>query len=344
MATLARRDENVRIPAAVRNQAARANALVNGQGVQPEPQPEPQPQPQPEPQAQMPQDGQQPLTATPVATATPEPAQTPSQPQRERTPEEWQHAFNSVNERYRSQVRINNDLQEQVRQLTQQVSELQTKRSPDLQASRIITPAEEQEWGTEMLTVVGKKAKEEVLPEIEKIRSEVESLKSQVSTTARTAELSAREQMFARLDAELPQWRALNNNEKFIAWLDLPDGLSDAIRQNVLDEAVSRNDAAKVLRVFKGFLAEEAATAPRPQPVPASAPAQTDPLAKFAAPGRVRTAAANNAPAEKPIYTTAQISQFYVDVRQGKYKGREAEKDALERDMFSAQAEGRVVP
>ena len=300
MSTIARRDESVRIPPAVRANAARAEALIKGEAPPP---PQAQPEPQSEPQAltaqqaQVPQDGQPALTATPVAPPAPEAPPEAPQP-RQRTNEEWEHAFNSVNERYRSQVRVNNDLQNQIAQLTQQVSQLQNARSPDLQPSRLITPEEEHEWGGEMLTVVGKKAKEEVLPEIEKLRGEIDALKGQVTTTARTAELSAREQMFAQLDAQLPQWRVLNNNPKFIAWLDLPDGLSDAIRQTLLDEAVGRNDAAKVLRIFNGFLAEEAALAPRPQPTPA--PKQADPLAKFAAPGRARTAAATNAPAEKP--------------------------------------------
>lgn len=341
---LPKRDENVRIPAAVRAAAARANALVEGNG--PEAQEaaaaaadvaaaEAQ-------QVQSPQDGQPALTATPVADPPAEPVQTPSEPRRERTQQEWEHAFNSVNERYRSQVRVNNELQAQIAALTQQVTQLQNAKSPDLNAAKLITPEEAEQWGGELLDVVGKRAKEALLPEIEQLRNEVASMKGSVeSTTARVA-MTVREQMFADMDRQLPQWRVLNNDPKFMQWLDLPDGLSDAIRQSLLDEAVSRNDAAKALRIFKGFLAEEAATAPRQQPVPAQA--QVDPLTKFAAPGRARTAAANNAPAEKPTYTAQQLSQFYVDVRQGKYRGREVEKDALERDMFAAQREGRVIP
>lgn len=340
---LPKRDDNVRIPAAVRAQAARANALVEGNN------PEAQAaaaaaeaEAAAQAQTQDAQDGQPALTATPVAEPPAEPAQTPSEPRRERTQQEWEHAFNSVNERYRSQVRVNNELQAQIAALTQQVTQLQNARSPDLNAAKLVTPEEAEQWGGELLDVVGKRAKEALLPEIEALRNEVASMKGSVESTNTRVAMTAREQMFADMDRQLPQWRALNNDPKFIQWLDLPDGLSDAIRQGLLDEAVSRNDAAKALRIFKGFLAEEAATAPRQQPAPA--PAQVDPLTKFAAPGRARTAAANNAPAEKPTFTAQEISQFYVQVRQGKYRNNEAEKNRIEQAIFDAQRDGRVIP
>jgi hypothetical protein len=337
MATLTKRDESVRIPPAVRAAAARANALVEA-GNAPQEQ-EQAAQPEEQPQEQTPQDGQPPLTATTPAQPPQEAAQPPQEAPRQRTPDEWEHAFNSVNERYRQAVRQNNDLNRKLEALTQQVTELQ-QRAPELQASRLISPEEQNEWGNELLTVVGKKAKEELLPEIEQLRRDVNSIKGQVTASTEQVSLTAREQMFASLDRALPDWRALNTNAQFVAWLGLPDGFSDDIRQTRLDEAVGRNDAAKVLQFFRGFLAEEAATAPRPQPAPARV--QADPLTRLAAPGRARTAAATNAPAEKPYFTTQQISEFYVNVRQGKFRGKEDEKAALEAQIFEAQREGRV--
>lgn len=340
MSTLSKSDDSVRIPPAVRAAAARANALVEGSAVQPQEQLPVQQEEAPQDAAQPPQDGQPPLTATTPAQPPQDAAQPPQDAPRQRTPEEWEHAFNSVNERYRQTVRQNNDLKTKLEELTQQVTALQQRTSPDLQASRLISAEEEGEWGKELLTVVGKKAKEELLPELEQLRREVSTIKGQVASSNEQVSLTAREQMFANLDRALPDWRALNTNPKFVEWLGLPDGFSDDIRQTRLDEAVGRNDAAKVLQFFRGFLAEEAATAPRPQPAPARV--QADPLTRLAAPGRARTAAANNAPAEKPYYSTREISQFYADVRAGKYRNNEAEKDRIERDMFLAQGEGRV--
>jgi hypothetical protein len=47
-------------------------------------------------------------------------------------------------------------------------------------------------------------------------------------------------------------------------------------------------------------------------------------------------------PPDKPVYTTAWIAKFMADKRSGKYRGREADADAIERDIFQAQHEGRI--
>jgi hypothetical protein len=47
-------------------------------------------------------------------------------------------------------------------------------------------------------------------------------------------------------------------------------------------------------------------------------------------------------PPDKPTYTSAWIAQFSADKRMGKYRGREAEVEAIERDIYQAQHEGRL--
>ena len=42
-------------------------------------------------------------------------------------------------------------------------------------------------------------------------------------------------------------------------------------------------------------------------------------------------------------YTQEDIKNFYVDVRKGKFKGRDDERGRIERDIFAAQQEGRIV-
>ena len=63
-------------------------------------------------------------------------------------------------------------------------------------------------------------------------------------------------------------------------------------------------------------------------------------LAQLAAPGRAR--AAPTAPQGKPVWTAAGISQFYMDVANGKFRGRDQERIATEADLMSAQREGRI--
>ena len=67
------------------------------------------------------------------------------------------------------------------------------------------------------------------------------------------------------------------------------------------------------------------------------------PLETFAAPGRARSVP-QQLPPERPVYTQASIAQFSDDKRNGKFRGREAEMNAIEQDIYRAQHEGRIRP
>jgi hypothetical protein len=47
-------------------------------------------------------------------------------------------------------------------------------------------------------------------------------------------------------------------------------------------------------------------------------------------------------PADKPIYSRADIAKFYDDKRRGLYAGRNADADNFEADLTAAQREGRI--
>jgi hypothetical protein len=239
-------------------------------------------------------------------------------------------------------------LSEQVTTLNRTVASLQAApkpAAPAAQSERFLTPQEEQEYGTEFLDVVGKKAKETVSKEILEMRAQLAELNAQLSNVNGVVSTDAQARFFSDLDRGLPTWGELNTNQDFIDWLKLPDAYSGVIRHELLNAAYERKDAPRVLAFFNGFLAEEAAVDPArlaPQPAPAApvAPGKV-PLETFAAPGRAKSTAAT-APAEKPIIHRAQISQFYLDVSAGKYRGKEAEKDRLEAMIFAAERDGRI--
>ena len=243
----------------------------------------------------------------------------------------------------------------QLRQLTDQVANLQnviatmqtrpaqqTSTPTELQPERLLTPQEEQDYGSEFLAVVGKKAKEELLPLVKQYEVKIGQLEEQLRGVGGYVQQDARTRMMATLEQHLPNLNEINTNSDFIRWLQLPDPYSGAIRHDLLKEAYDRNDASRVLAFFRGFLAEEAATVPAATETGRSeAPAKPS-LEQFAAPGRAKTAAATSAPAEKPIFTRAQIAKFYADSAAGKYRGKEAEKDRIEAQIFEAEREGRI--
>jgi len=214
--------------------------------------------------------------------------------------------------------------------------------------SKLVTPEEIEEYGESFLDVVGRRAREEVASEMFKLQRQVNDLGKSVSSVSTAVVVDAREKMKTDLDGALPSWRQINYDEKFTSWLALQDPLSGYIRHDMLKSAWAANRTQQVLNFFKAYVAEEAAGSP-PSPGTAAAPASNGaappakiPLESLAAPGRAGSAAAP-VPADKPIITRAQVTQFYADVAAGKYRGREAEKLENDAIIILAGNEGRII-
>lgn len=332
-------DPNVKLPAAVRAAAARSDEIVKamqagqapevtteGNGVNP-----------PELEASnLLQPNETTLESAPAA----EPAAADPNDQT------WEHKYNSVNGRYtRSQKQIR-DMAEQIQNLQQIIANLQvTQQSapiPDFQIEKLVTEDEERDYGSDFLNVVGKKAKEELAPVIKAYESKISDLEKKLQGVHGVVAQDAQTKMLSDLDDKLPTWRDLNYDKEFLDWLALPDPFSGVIRHDMLKAAYAQGSSSRVLAFFNGFLAEEAAVAPANVPdVGDTQVVPKVPLSSLAAPGRAKTTAAS-APVEKPIFTRAQIAQFYTDIAANKYKGRDAEKNKLETQIFDAQREGRI--
>lgn len=291
------------------------------------------------------------LTLQPDPAATPqvaEPAPTPQvadpAPEPDDNDQSWKQRYQTTHGRLEK-------ANQNIRQLSEQVSNLQAtlatlnsmpaQTPPEMQARSLLTQQEIDEYGPEFLEVVGKKAAEIAQRELAKRDAEIDGLKRQLNGVNNTVSQSAREKMVGVLQERVPNWLQLNEDQNFLNWLALPDPFSGAIRHDLLKAAWAQNDTSRVLAFFNGFLSEEAAVAPQAQT--ATAPAQGKvPLETFAAPGRAKTAAASPGPAEKPVITRDFITKFYADATANKYRGREAEYQRIEKQIAEAVKEGRI--
>jgi hypothetical protein len=220
-----------------------------------------------------------------------------------------------------------------------------------------VTQKEIEEYGEDLLDAASRFAAQQWEPIVVQLRSELSDLRAEVASTKSTAvaarqsvAMSAREQMFATLDKEITDWRAINTDDQFKEWLGQEDEMSGETRQTLLLRAYERNDAKRVMRFFASYKAEHAGgSQPAPAGQPAADPGQqptgkprVDP-AQFVAPARGRSAP-RPVSTQQIVWTPADIAAFYSDVQRGLYKKNPQERDRLERDIFDAQATGRVQP
>jgi hypothetical protein len=261
--------------------------------------------------------------------------------------ETWREKYEAQLGRVRHLTNQNKELGDRIGTLE---NLMETMRAPPAApppqvAQKLITSQEEEDFGPEMIDVMRRAAKEVATP----LLAEIENLRSQVGSTSATLTRTTRQGMLDGLDSAMPDWRDVNVNDEFKAWLALPDPFSGVRRMGLLQQAYDRNETSRVLAFFRSFVSELAATTPvedtRTRAVTnGAAPQNSRPtLQDLAAPGRARTAASVAPPAEKQIIRTSDINALYAAKRKGLYDGREAEFAGYERELEQATREGRIV-
>jgi len=285
-----------------------------------------------------------------------QPPQPEASPPAEDDGQSWEQRFRSQQGRLEQATRTNMTLNERLGQLEELVATLKIKGAEEQKMDapapktyeRLLSEQELNDYGDEFLQVVGKKSREELQPEFESLAERLQRIEGRLEGVGTVMERSAVQELYAGLADNVPDWRAINHSEQFKSWLQVPDPFSGRIRHDMLTEAFSRHETGRVINFFRGFLAEatglpqNTSSPGSSAPPPANGSGSGKPsLESFAAPGRARSAP-QALPPDKPIYTPAWIEKFMADKRTGKYRGREADADAIERDIFQAQHEGRI--
>lgn len=336
-------DPNVKLPPSVAAAAAAANDL-HKQTYQP-----------PEQQAAV----TAPVTDPDQEQAAPQPpAPQQNAPVRAPVPESgepgsWEHRFHAMRGRYEQSQTAIGQMQEQLAQMGDELVRSQQhhidkqipRQDEALPAHVRLTEADMQTLGPDLIGIIQRAALDAVAPELGKTVRVVKQTQQRVAQTAAG-------QLYQALDREVPDWRSINTDPAFRTWCGLPDVYSGVLRGKLLKDAFTAAHAPRVVAFFKGYQAEQQATGQLPVPVQDQQQAQPAPrqaavaLDSLVAPGRAKPAPGEtfspNGSADKPIFTRADISNFYRLVRSGHYNGREADKSRDEAMIFSAQREGRV--
>jgi hypothetical protein len=284
-------------------------------------------------------------TGTVVLPAEPElPLATPPQP------DTWEHRYRTLQGKYDREIP---QLRSQVSGLESVIGAMRnppppTPAPPAPGMSVTVSDEDVAAYGPELIESAQRWAEARLGPVVQDLRRQIDDLKGTQDKTAKDR-TQDRVQVALDRDPELaPHWRQLNEDAAFIQWLAEIEPLSGVSRQVMLNHAYASGDAVRTGLFFKRYLTEH--TAPLPQtssgstqtPPPNGAVAGSMDLTAFAAPGRSSAATPGPGAPEQRIWTNRDIQAFYDDRTRGRYRGREAEADRLERDIFAAASEGRI--
>lgn len=281
------------------------------------------------------------------------PESTPNEQRRQdTTPETAEQRYRTLQGMYNADTaRLrgeNQQLNARVSQLEQLLSTLSAQPAggvtqQQVQEQKLVTDKDVEEYG-ESIDVMRRVSREETLAaqrriaDLEQlIRNMQTSLLPRVEQVAQRQAVTAEQSFWSDLTNVAPNWREINSDPGFHSWLLEVDPLTGMTRQTYLDDAQRNLDASRVASFFRTWQevsGQSVAQSPRN-----AAASQLD---KQVSPGRGRSGGAPSAEQPK-TYTNVDIAKFFDDVRKGVFKGREAERDRIERDIFAAQRENRIV-
>jgi hypothetical protein len=205
-----------------------------------------------------------------------------------------------------------------------------------------ISYADMKEYG-DSIDVMRRAAREEVntangrIAQLEKTIQQLQGFVPQVQQVQAQQQASSEQAFWSGLSNEVPNWQDINDNADFQSWLLSIDPLTGISRQTYLEDAQKNLDTRRVASFFAAWEKEFGT----PETARENRSNSNSQLEKQVAPGRGRSG--KPASQESKNYSPADIQKFFEDVRKGKFKGREEERGRMERDIFSAQREGRIV-
>lgn len=331
-----------RVPAAVRRAAARAEELQAQ--IAAESAPEAAGEVEAAAGQDLPAEQEQPPQRSP------EPPQSPVQG------DDWQNRYRTLQGKYDHEIP---QLRLHIQHLEGLIATMQAPPARDLAPSPEVEIPEEDytTYGPDFVDSTRRWARAEVQRDLARQQQQIDELKSYASQTTGDR---TRDKVRAELsrDPEIGQfWEQMDADPAFNAWLGDFDPFSGRLRLEMLREAYAGGDAVRTGRFFKAFLNEHTdilrapAAPPDQTPYPVTRPsngghygngAAPMDLSAYAAPGRASNATPGPGAPDRRIWTNRDIQAFYAGRLKGRYRGREAEADRLERDILAAAQEGRV--
>lgn len=272
-----------------------------------------------------------PEVEAPAAAPTP-PTNTPA---RKDTEETWEHRYKTLqgmHNRNMADMRTRLDqLAAQNEALNQQVKE---SSAPPAKPETMVDPKDSEVFGQDLVDMVTRVAERMFGSAVQAFDKRIGAIESRLTGTTQAVAQTAESVFLANLKERVPDYEAINTDQDFLLWLGEEDPVYGVPRQRALTSAAEALDANRVAKIFLAYKALTAQAAPKTAPT-SQLERQTSPSPSGTAPPQLRT--------QLNYITTADVNAFYEDVRKGKYRGRESERQQLEQTINNALAQNRIV-
>lgn len=229
----------------------------------------------------------------------------------------WRHRFQVLQGKYNSEISA---LREENQKLKEQTSKPVESKAQDV-ASAIegLSEQEIEDFGPDLIELI-KKVSGQSNREVEAVKQELNQIKE-----ANRQDAEAR--FWTDLERLAPKFREINADPKFHAYLAEFDSQTGEQRQQKLIKAQQMFDAYSVAQLFNIFT-QNTTAASQPRSIPE----------EKIQPSISRSESAPNQGARS--WSRGEITEFYTRAALGKYS--EAERAAIEAEIFEAQRNGRV--
>jgi hypothetical protein len=184
----------------------------------------------------------------------------------------------------------------------------------------LVSQREWNEYGAEAMNTMGKRALDVVTPVVKQLASQNQQLAQQVQR------LKANE-IYQTLDRELPQWREVNKDSRWLNWLAEPHAYARTTKQHLLDDAFNSGDTSRVLAIMQGFLSEYGQ--------------QSKPRSRSSSAWSTR---GSQRATDRPTFSRKQIEMFYEENRRAAASGKPPDpaRMQMEAAILAAAREGRI--
>lgn len=169
----------------------------------------------------------------------------------------WKHKYEVLQYKYNAEVPR---MAEEIRLLKEEIAKLQQDvGSTQKTTAPVDTPETLEEFKMEYPEIY--EAMEAMMSSkmksiIEKYNAEIEKLKSELGSKVEVSINKTREAFISRMDKEIPNWREINVDPKFLEWLNVPDKYTGIPKLQLLRQAWDNLDFDRSVAFFKDYINE----------------------------------------------------------------------------------------